>query len=235
MSIILIILMVLIFLWRLYRILKIVFSVDFLFGTAMVLLFSYYLGMWSRGYYEYFLLIPPLGMLGTTPVILAIGLCILYALTYHKRRRTELNSIGWIIISSIFMCIIIAVVTPHGGDSIFAFAAGILLMLFYKPFRLPWFVALNLILLGFFLFKIDQGLGGDTGDLTVTSDDTSQPVPDDTAMTAYQDNSMDPTNQVGNVHVDGYTRADGTPVREHWRTDPDGILQNNVSYHGPKN
>jgi hypothetical protein len=34
------------------------------------------------------------------------------------------------------------------------------------------------------------------------------------------------------VHVNGYYRKDGTPVREHWRSSPDGIESNNWSYRG---
>lgn len=34
----------------------------------------------------------------------------------------------------------------------------------------------------------------------------------------------------GMTHVDSYFRSDGTLVNAHWRTNPDGILNNNFSF-----
>jgi hypothetical protein len=39
----------------------------------------------------------------------------------------------------------------------------------------------------------------------------------------------------GHVHVNGYTRKDGTYVQPHYRTAPDGIKTNNWSYSGNVN
>lgn len=37
------------------------------------------------------------------------------------------------------------------------------------------------------------------------------------------------------TYVDGYHRSDGTYVRGHWRSDPDGNTNNNWSHHGNRN
>lgn len=37
------------------------------------------------------------------------------------------------------------------------------------------------------------------------------------------------------VYVDGYHRSDGTYVRGHYRSDPDGVESNNWSHRGNRN
>lgn len=37
------------------------------------------------------------------------------------------------------------------------------------------------------------------------------------------------------TYVNGYRRQDGSYVGGHWRSDADGIKQNNWSYHGNRN
>lgn len=72
----------------------------------------------------------------------------------------------------------------HSGEDLITTAIictviGLIFMLFFKPARAPWFVLLNILLLGFLVYRIDQGMGGnDNGDGYVTDPTMVTPTPD---------------------------------------------------------
>ncbi|MGG2114149.1 hypothetical protein OCI51_25895 (plasmid) [Lysinibacillus capsici] len=78
---------------------------------------------------------------------------------------------------------------------------------------------------------IEDAMDAHLEEYGVTVDSSSYYVED------YMNNS-DPLGQAerykcpqfSNVHwVDGYTRSDGTYVKGHWRSNPDGITSNNLN------
>lgn len=76
-----------------------------------------------------------------------------------------------------------------------------------------------------FLHALDAFEGTDSGDLGDVGHDTVNPD-----VHAVQSDNVIPNPGVHQVH--DYFRADGTHVRGYLSTNPDGILENNFSYHG---
>jgi len=168
MSAVLVIIVAIIVIWRLYVIGKIVFSIDFLFGFLLVLDFLYaYSATMSGGGIS---ILPLLG-----PIIVGAGIIALYRyVSKSRRRRTQLSSGGWTIFSGIIMIIILGIFAYVVGyrygtvEKLIAFIViGAVLLASFKPFRLPWFVCVNILLLGLLAFRLDQGMNGNDGLTTV--------------------------------------------------------------------
>ena len=113
----------------------------------------------------------------------AVPCAVLVWLTYFvkkidilKNRRIEVQG-PWATVSGVLMFIMLGGIAFYMTDGriggivlILSVLPGIILMHYFKPFRVPWFILLNVLMLGLVVAKIDQGIAGNDGVATNISD-----------------------------------------------------------------
>lgn len=155
--------------WRLYNIAKVVFTEDFFKGCCIL------------GFYllAVFFLADHSTIMGK--LIMAVGGFL--AVIFRKQARIQISS-GWIVASFFFMALFILIINFlfgfRGNEIVLVLIGGILLMTISSQFRLPWFVGIQLCLLGLVVANVSDngGLDGvDTMDMSAA--EASAPIGSD--------------------------------------------------------
>ena len=111
------------------------------------------------------------------PCAVLVGItCLVNKVGILKNRRIEVPG-PWAILSgalmlvSLYLIVLIQTNFRISGLMInLIVLPGIILMYLFKPFRVPWFILLNVLMLGLVAAKVDQGSFGDDGFATDISD-----------------------------------------------------------------
>lgn len=147
----------------------------------------------------------------TVLLVTAIG-----AIYYIKKnnvlsqRRINITG-GWAIAAGVFMSLVIILMAIifNQGIGIPLFIVGIVLMQKHKPFRVPWVVGINVLLLGLLIWRADHRLGGADG-LAVNTGSFDSGSDVGSGFSDVSSLAPDPSNMmVGDIPSTG---IDNTPV-----------------------
>lgn len=191
-------LLAILIIWRLIKIFKIITTVDFISVLPMFMVFIYfaYIMTFPRGVSldaeVYFF-----------KIIIFMGVSFIWYRYFRfeviSDRKVNVSKSHYII-SVILLSlgsVLIELFKSRSSDvpsGFIFFMVGILLLIKFKNFRLPWVVIGNIILLGLVVFRVESGDRGD-GDITVAENpEIVSPTPEYTY--SYDNNNIMPTDNM---------------------------------------
>lgn len=207
-------LLAILIIWRLIKIFKIITTVDFISVLPMFIAFI------SFAY----------NMADDRPSSSRIGIylfayCFINILTIVWHRYFQNNVVSsrkinvsksHYVVSVLLLLLFSAIIgLRHTQSGVIVFIIGILLLIKFKNFRLPWVVIGNIILLGLVVFRVESGDRGDGDIMVAESPEIVTPTPDYTY--SYDNSDIMTTDSIANdtIYVPGEIGTSGdvsTPI-----------------------
>lgn len=219
MTIILVILIAIVVIVRISHIIESMLTYDFLVGLIPI---AHVVGIVS-------------GNWSIIPVWVAL-IWILNTNGYLPSKRLRVSN-GWIIASYI-LCVIPSFILlilfgQKEDEFIITFYAGFIsiALMLWKPIRAPFFVVLNILLLGLIVYKLDNAMG-DTSDMCVDSSQGGEEIADCIDTSDVFVNSPEDSSVVLDTSAKDYMNNSSDTIISNTVSDSYDTLQQSVDIHG---